>query len=78
MARLFANRASAAGARFEDSTLVTALVTEGDSVVGVETEAGGTKADHIVCVAGSRVSEFARSMGLDLPQRHTLGSMLRL
>ncbi|MDR9382533.1 MAG: FAD-binding oxidoreductase, partial [Natronomonas sp.] len=78
MARLLAERASAAGVRFEDGTAVTDLVTESGSVVGVETDSERIEADHVVCAAGPWVSAFARSVDLDLPARHTLGPMLRV
>lgn len=78
MARLLAERARTMGVRFETKTAVRDFLTADGTVVGVETESGPVRADHVVCSAGPWVIELADAVGLDLPARHTLGPMLRL
>jgi glycine/D-amino acid oxidase-like deaminating enzyme len=78
MARLLAERARTMGVQFETNTAVRDLLTANGTVVGVETESGQTRADHVVCTVGPWVNEFADAVGLDLPAQHTLGPMLRL
>lgn len=57
------------GARLEQGRLVTAVATEGDRVVGVDTDAGRFEARIVVNAAGPWAAQLALTVGLDIPVR---------
>lgn len=75
----FVERARAHGVTFETDTEVTDVVTDGDRVVGVETNGGGTTgADAVVCAAGPWTDTVAEYAGLDLPLGYAVSPVYRL
>ena len=57
------------GARFLQSSRVTAIALDGDAVVGVDTDRGRVAAPAVAVAAGAWAAELARTAGLDLPVR---------
>jgi glycine/D-amino acid oxidase-like deaminating enzyme len=76
LAREFAARARAAGARFETDTAVRDVHVEDGAVTGLATDAGRVEAPVVLCAAGPNNPDVAAMAGYDLPVRHTLGPIL--
>lgn len=76
LAREFAVRAQAAGARFETGTTVRDVCVDGGSVTGVETDDGRVDTPYVLSAAGPNNPDVAAMAGYDLPVRHTLGPIL--
>ena len=76
LAREFAARARAAGARLELGTAVRDVLATGGEVAGIETDNGRIDADVVVSAAGPNNRDVAAMAGVDLPLRHTLGPIL--
>jgi sarcosine oxidase subunit beta len=55
------------GARLVQGSLVTAIVSEGDRIRGVETDAGRYESAVVVNAAGPWASQLARTVGLEIP-----------
>ncbi len=67
--RAFAAAAERQGATYWTSTTVSALLTRGDRVTGVQTAHGQVEAEHVVLAAGAWSDDLAASIGLRLPIR---------
>ncbi len=76
LAREFAARARAAGARFETGTAVRDVLVDSGEVTGVETADGCIRTSQLVSAAGPNNPDVAAMAGYDLPVRHTLGPIL--
>lgn len=76
LAREFAARARAAGARFETGTAVRDVRVADGAVAGIETEVGSVDAAYVLSAAGPDNPDVAAMAGVDLPVRHTLGPIL--
>ena len=63
----FARAARALGARILEDTLVRAILTEGDHVIGIETSRGRINAPRVVNAAGLWSPGVGLMVGLDLP-----------
>ena len=75
-AQAFANEASRLGAVYRFREPATALVVEGDAVVGVRTATATYRAPATVVAAGVKANELCRATGLDvpiLPESHEAG-----
>ena len=77
LAKEFVARADAAGVEFRFDTPVQAIETDGNHVTGVVADDHIT-VDAVVCAAGPWNRDLARSVGIDLPMRHTLAPILQL
>lgn len=77
LAREFVARAEEAGAEFRFDTPVRELETDGDRVTTVRADER-LPVDELVCAAGPWNVELARSVGIDLPVRHTLAPVVEL
>ena len=63
----FLAAARSLGARLIQGCRVDAVLTQGEAVVGVQTDRGAYSAPIVVDAAGAWASELARSVGVDLP-----------
>ena len=63
----FAAAARDLGVRILEETPVTAVKTEGDRVIGVETPYGTIATDTVVVIAGSWADRLLRPLGYDIP-----------
>ena len=55
------------GAQIFENTLVSKVLTDGDKVTGVETDAGTVMADHVVLACGMWTRELASRIGVTVP-----------
>ena len=55
------------GAQIFENTLVSKVLTDGDRVTGVETDAGTVMADHVVLACGMWTRELASRLGVTVP-----------
>ncbi|WNJ99505.1 FAD-dependent oxidoreductase [Thalassospiraceae bacterium LMO-JJ14] len=55
------------GAQIFENTLVSRVLTDGDKVTGVETDAGTVMADHVVLACGMWTRELASRLGVTVP-----------
>jgi D-amino-acid dehydrogenase len=62
-----AQLAEGLSARFQYGTTVSALHTEGDRIVGVDTDKGMLAADNYVVAMGSYSPRLLKSIGVDIP-----------
>ncbi|HXG39717.1 MAG TPA: FAD-binding oxidoreductase [Candidatus Limnocylindrales bacterium] len=67
--RALARAARRRGATIVEGCAVDRIVLSGRRVVGVETERGRIRADHVVCAAGVWTARLLRSLGVELPVR---------
>lgn len=74
----YVERARAAGAVAERGVTVEGLLTSGDRIVGVETDAGAREADAVVNAAGPHAPALNAAAGVDLPIRRTRGPIVEL
>ncbi len=74
----FATRAQERGVEFRTNTRVTDVEVEGGRVASVQTDRGRTAVSHVVVAAGPWNLELGRTVGTDLPIRHTLAPILKL
>jgi len=77
LAKEFVARARAAGVEFRFETPVQSVETEGDRVTAVVAN-DSLAVDEVICAAGPWNVQVARSVGVDLPVRHTLAPVLEL
>lgn len=77
LAREFVERATESGVEFRFDTAVRGIETEDDRVEAVVADER-LPVDELVCAAGPWNVELARSVGIDLPVRHTLAPVLEL
>ena len=63
----YAGACREAGVDLRTKTAVTDLLTDGERVVGVETDEGEVRADYVVNAAGAWAARVAAMAGLDLP-----------
>lgn len=73
----FVERAREAGVEFRFDTPVRSVETDGGRVEAVVADER-VAVDELVCAAGPWNLELARSVGIDLPVRHTLAPVLEL
>lgn len=75
----FLERAKENGASVRANQRVTEIRTRGGRASGVVVDGDAeVDLDHVVCAAGPWNVELARSVGVDLPVKHTLGPVLLL
>jgi glycine oxidase len=55
---------------------VSGFVREGDKVVGVQTDQGDIRADHVVLTAGAWSGDLLQTLGIDLPVEPVKGQMI--
>lgn len=67
--RAFGSAAEARGAIVVEGCSADRLLLEGNRVIGVETERGVIRTDHVVCAAGVWAARLVRPLGVDLPVR---------
>lgn len=73
----FAAAAEREGATIQEGVEVTALIIDGDRVVGVETKSGNILADHVILATGAWTRDLVLPLGADLPlQAHGLQMVL--
>lgn len=77
-AREFVERARGDGATFHTDTRVTGLVEADGAVAGVETADRTVEADHVICAAGPWTPHIVRTVGAEVPVKHTLAPTLEL
>ena len=63
----YARRATARGARIEQSCAATRILVEDGRVTGVETARGAVEADRVILTAGVWSRELAATAGVELP-----------
>ena len=78
MAREFAARAEENGATVREHSQVEEVLTADDRVTGLVVDGETVDADEVVCAAGPWNPKVARSVGVELPVRHTLAPVLKL
>lgn len=78
LAHELVERARDRGVEFRTNTEITDVETEDGAVSAVHTEAESLPVSHVVSAAGPWNLSIARSVGLDLPIRHTLAPILKL
>jgi glycine/D-amino acid oxidase-like deaminating enzyme len=76
--REFVVRARENGVRFETGRTVTDIVTSGGRVTGIVVDGDEIKTEEVICATGPWNRKLLRSVGIDLPIKHTLGPMLVL
>jgi glycine/D-amino acid oxidase-like deaminating enzyme len=67
--RAFGAAALSRGAVIAEGCAADRIQVEGNRVVGIETERGRIRTDHVVCAAGVWAARFLRPIGIDLPIR---------
>lgn len=73
----FAAAAERNGATIREGVEVQKLMTEGDRVIGVETNEGRMLADHVIVATGAWTRDLVRPLGTDLPlEAHGLQMIL--
>lgn len=77
LAQEFVDRATEAGVEFRFETRIREIETNGDGVTAVVGDER-VAVDELICAAGPWNIELARSVGIDLPVRHTLAPVLEL
>ncbi|ELY53727.1 NAD(P)/FAD-dependent oxidoreductase [Natronococcus jeotgali] len=75
-ARLFADRARAAGVDVRTGVSVTDVETRDGAVAAVETSEGRLAADRVINATGPWAPQLDEAVGIDLPLCHTRGPML--
>lgn len=68
--------AEAKGAIFRQNTPVRALTLQGGRIVGVTTDKGEIKADHVVLAAGAATAELAAGAGVTVPMSAPAGLLV--
>lgn len=77
-AQEFVSRARENGVRFETGREVTEIVTTEGRVTGLTVDHDEIETDTIICAAGPWNKKLLRTVGIELPVKHTLGPMLVL
>lgn len=73
-----ADRARDGGVVFQEGAEVTDLLVDGEQVVGLKVDGARVTADSVVLAAGPWTPTLAKSIGIDLPVRHTIAPVLVL
>lgn len=74
----YAERATSEGVSIRTGTTVSDVRVEDGTVVGVETDAGGTESDVVINAAGPWAPDLNAAVGVSLPLRRTRGPILDL
>lgn len=78
LAHEFLERAADRGVRIRSQTPVREIAVEDGRVTGVVTDSEHVDVENVICAAGPWNPEVARTVGIDLPIRHTLAPILKL
>lgn len=78
LAKEFITRAEANGATFNEHSQVEEIRTTNDRVTGLIVDGESIDADEVICAAGPWNPKIARSVGVELPVKHTLAPVLKL
>lgn len=73
----FASAAAARGVVIAEGCAVDGILVERGRVVGVATERGVVRAEHVVCAAGVWAARLLRPVGIDLPIRIVRSTVAR-
>src|SRR5699024_1450459 len=78
LAKEFINRAEANGATFNEYSQVEEIRTTNDRATGMIVNGEFIDADEVICAAGPWNPKIARSVGVEIPIKHTLAPVVKL